>query len=302
MKSVAIKKSFLLGTVSLALLFTSCENFLKAHDTAEQIKEAIEIANSNPTTIYIEAEKDSGTVTPAQVRVKKHETFEMKFTPADNWKFIGWEVLDSKTNKAVTDAVNFDDATKLEAKARLLKPVDNLVIKAKCLLLPAVISSTPSTTQAAFANTPITINFNMPMEDQAVTSAASLFKYGSQNVYISFGSVDMSDYFEEPIFNATKTVLTIIPKAGALRSFIETLNKPFIDIQVSFGSNIQVKNGDTNLSLDKDLPEIIVRYKKDVEQTPPEKYEFYAAESSTSSTHFTQAALSTFTNTQILQN
>ena len=302
MKPATIRKIFLLGTVSLALLFTSCENFLKAQDTANQIREAIEIANSNPITIYIEAEKDSGTVTPAQVRVKKHETFEMKFSPSDNWKFIGWEVLDRTTMEPVADAIMFDDATKLEVKASFVKPAENLVIRPKCLLLPAITSSTPGAAQASYANTPIKITFNMPMEDESVTAEDSLFKYGPQNIYISYGSVYMAEYFEEPRFNSDKTVLTLTPKASALQSFIATENKPFIDVQVSFGGKIIVKNGENELSMANTAQEITARYRKDTESTPPEKYAFYAAADSDYSTHFTQAALSTFTNTEILQN
>ena len=302
MKPATIRKIFLLGTVSLALLFTSCENFLKAQDTANQIKDAIEIANSNPTTIYIEAEKDSGTVTPAQVRVKKHETFEMKFSPSDNWKFIGWEVLDRTTMEPVADAIKFDDATKLEVKASFVKPAENLVIRPKCLLLPAITSSTPGAAQASYANTPIKITFNMPMEDESVTAEDSLFKYGPQNIYISYGSVYIAEYFEEPRFNSDKTVLTLTPKASALQSFIATENKPFIDVQVSFGGKIIVKNGENELSMANTAQEITARYRKDTESTPPEKYAFYAAADSDYSTHFTQAALSTFTNTEILQN
>ena len=58
----------------IVLMLASCENFLNAHDTAEQIKEAIEIANSNPITYYIVAEKDSGDVIPASVSKKRKET------------------------------------------------------------------------------------------------------------------------------------------------------------------------------------------------------------------------------------
>ena len=301
MKPATIRKIFLLGTVSLALLFISCENFLKAKDTANQIKDAIEIANSNPTTIYIEAEKDSGTVTPAQVRVKKHESFEMKFTPSDSWKFIGWEVLDRTSLEPVTDVVKFDDATKLEVKASLAKSADNLLIRPKCLLLPAVSSSTPGASQVSYANTPIKITFNMPMEDETVSSADSLFKYGPQNIYISSGSAYMAEYFEVPRFNSDKTVLTLTPKASELQNFIIKENKPFIDIQISFGEKIIVKNGENELPMANTAREITARYRKDTESTPPEKYAFYAAASS-DSTHFTQAALSTFGDTQILQN
>lgn len=302
MKLAAIKKSLILGTAALALLFTSCENFLKAQDTAEQIKEAIEIANSNPTSIYIEAERDSGTVTPAQVRVKKHETFEMKFTPADNWKFIGWEVLDRTTLKPVTDAVKFDDATKLEVKATLLNPVDNLVIRPKCLQLPAIVSVTPSDTDASYANTPIKITFNMPMEAADVTAENSIFKYDAQNISITLGSVDITEYFETPRFNSDKTILTIVPKAAQMLAFITTLNKPFIDIQLSFGNNIAVTNGENVFTLATENQSIFIRYKRVVETTAPSKYDFFAATNSDSETHFTQTALSSFGNAEILQN
>ena len=298
-----VKNSIFFSAICITvLLFASCENFLKAQDTAEQIKEAIEIANSNPTTIYIEAEKDSGTVTPSQVRVKKKETFDMKFSPADNWKFIGWGVYDRNTNEPVTDAIKFDDATKLEVKATVLKAVDNLIIRPDCLKLPAIVSATPGDGQASYANTPIKLTFNMQMEEKSVTTEDSLFKYGPQNIYISYGSVYMAEYFEEPRFNSDKTVLTLTPKASKLQNFIATENKPFIDIQVSFGEKIIVKNGDNELPVANDSQEITVRYRKDTETTPPDKYDFYASASSDFSKHFTQDALSTFTDSKILQN
>ena len=122
-----IAKIFLFTVVGLFLCSAviSCKNFLNAGQIKAEIEEAIEIANSNPVTIYITADEGSGSVVPEQIVKKKKESFEIKFTPQPNWKFLNWEVIDKTTGEVVTDAVAFADATKTETKAILLKPNAN---------------------------------------------------------------------------------------------------------------------------------------------------------------------------------
>ena len=272
------KTTILGGAICIVvLLFASCENFLNAHDTAEQIKEAIEIANSNYVTIYIENEKDTGTLNLTQVKVKKKESFKLKFTPSDNWRFIEWEVLNRETGEPVVDCIKFDNAKNLEVKCTLLTSKENLLIYPKCFRLPSVISATPASSETAYANTPIVIKFNMPIEDENILAKDSIINYGYQNINIVCELFNMTDYFEAPELNTDKTVLTIMPKSSELKNFIQTQKRPFIDLQISFGENFTVKKDGTILPMAPDSKSFSVRYKDEIEKNPPEKFEFFAS-------------------------
>ena len=253
------------------LLLTSCENFLDSKNVAQEIQDAIEIANSDPVTIYIEAEKDSGTVTPAQVKVKRNDSFDLKFSPSDDWKFIGWQVINRASGEPVENVVKFGDASKLETKATLLKPSDNLLICPKCLLLPDVVSVTPAGSEIAYANTPIVITFNMPMEETSVTANNSVFKFGDQNISIKYEQTDLSSYFDPPEFNADKTVLTIVPKIDLFTRYLqEELKLPVTKIQINFGEKVIISKEDINLSLrDMQTQPITVNYRQEAETQPP---------------------------------
>ena len=214
------------------LAFTSCENFLNGANIKQELEENIEIANSNPVTIYVEAEEGSGTVTPAQLRLKKKEKFELLFKPAENWRFVKWEVYNRKTEELVTDAIEFEDETSAETKAKLVKPQDDLAIYAKATLIPKIVSVTPENNSTIPVYTPIVITFNTPVEEPEVEN--SIFTFDNDNISItsSYGSV--KEYFEKPAFNAEKTVLTIKPKAKQLNSFINTNHVTHLDINISF--------------------------------------------------------------------
>ena len=132
-----IGKAVLGGTVLCAVL-CGCNNFLAGGNVKNELEELIEIANTPAVTYYVTADKDSGTVTPSQLRGKKKETFDIMFTPSDNWKFLNWEVLDRTTGEPVTDALSFADETKLETKVTVINPKENLTIHPKCILVPVV--------------------------------------------------------------------------------------------------------------------------------------------------------------------
>ena len=91
--------------VALCLALTSCENFLDGDDIKDQIIEEIEIANTNPVSFYVEAEEGSGTVTPTQLRLKKKESFELRYKPLSSWRFIKWEVRDRVTKEVVNNTL-----------------------------------------------------------------------------------------------------------------------------------------------------------------------------------------------------
>ena len=260
--------------LAFCFAFTSCENFLNGEDIKEKIIEEIEIANTNPTTFYVEADEGSGTVNPSQLRLKKNETFDVMFKPAESWQFIKWEVVDRETKEPVSGIIKFENETALETKGKLLNPKDNLEIHPKAILLPAVTEVIPSSTGSIPANQPVIITFNMPMEDEGVTPDNSIFNYA--NIDITNNGSSISHLFQKPVFDSSKTVLTIRPNASALKNYITEQNKENIDVKISLSETIRVQIEEESFSLvQNEKSAFILRYNKTTETTAPVDYGFF---------------------------
>ncbi len=263
----------LLGVALLCMEFSSCDNFLRGTNVKNDLDEALEIANSSPLSYFVTADENSGTVTPAQLKLKKKETFDIIFKPSDLYIFVKWEVLDKITGEPVEGVIKFTDETALETKGVVLNPRENIVIHPKCLLQPAILSHSPAGNDPQFANTPIIVYFNMPMEDTTVTSDSSLFNYDNILITATDYSTELSDMdqcFELPVFDSEKKILTIYPKPIAL---IEKIgNRPVIKLNISFTSSILVNDNDFVRSLRQDAnSSFTVLYKPEKEEVAPIK-------------------------------
>ncbi len=192
----------------VTLLLTSCENFLKANQVKDEIQEAIEIANSSPILYHIIADKDSGTVSPTQVTLKKKGTVNLLFTPAEGWNFICWEALDRTTGELLSDAIKFENPQKLETKATILKPTENLMIHPKCNLVPKVIDISPRFDNAGCdQDRTIEITFNKALDIQS-------FDFSAISITTSEGTELFStdpdaSFFDNPYFSSDNKVLNI---------------------------------------------------------------------------------------------
>ena len=144
------------------LLFTSCENFLTADKVKKEIEEAIEIANSEKINYYIIADKDTGSVIPGNISVRKSEVFDIRFIPSDGYQLVEWEVINKVTGQVENDVVQFDNPQSLETKAKILKAGKNYYIHPKCIQIPTIVSIRPQVSDISYANTPIVITFNIP--------------------------------------------------------------------------------------------------------------------------------------------
>lgn len=248
----------ILGGAFLCIALTSCENFLTGEDIKDDIVETIEIANSSALTYHIIADKDSGTVTPAQIHGKKKETFEIMFTPSDNWKFLNWEVLDRTTGEPVTGALSFADETKLETKVTIISPKENLMIHPKCVLLPAITDIYPPYNPAGYnQDTVIRITFNKPVSPESFGN----FKC------ISFTSElqDISSCYGEPFFSSNNTIL-YIPLANGERIIEEQEQVNTKEVTISINcSGLLDADG---LSIAQNQPYTYC-LKKDVDTTKP---------------------------------
>jgi hypothetical protein len=91
------KYSIIAALCGLFVLFTGCENFLKAQEVKEEILSAIEYNNAPSYTILVEAlNRDVGVIkTPVtgQVSQKVTDTFTVKFEPDSKYTFMKWQAV-----------------------------------------------------------------------------------------------------------------------------------------------------------------------------------------------------------------
>ena len=276
-KSNSIILLFSLLFCGILFTFSSCKNFLNAANVAEEIKEAIEIANSNPTTIYIEAPNDSGSLSQTQVKIKRNESFDLKFTPSDTWQFICWEVFDPETDQVIQDFIKFSDETKTEVKVKLLKAADKLIIKPKCFEMPVVVSVQPSSSQVAYANEPVVIIFNIPMSQE-------IMKYEDGYISLKHGTKEISNLFEIPSLSKDGKTITVKPKDTKLSEYIGTYNTANILVTVQLGTKIARteiinKNIYTLPLIQNENSSFTVKYKSEMESIAPKGFDFFATAS-----------------------
>ena len=249
----------------VSLFLTSCENFLKGAGTRKELEDAIEIANSNPVSIFITPDENAGIAVPNQIQAKKNQTFMLTFQPSSNYEFIKWEVLNRKTREPVENVVKFEDETALETKVTILKAVENLLIYPKCVLVPAVSEITPNPSGQNSINTPIIIKLNMPMDDSIV-----------DKIQISYFGTEMSEYFEKPYLNEKKDEIIIRTKSSVFIPFISSLNKSSVDINICLPDTIVKEiNGKLYSLQQNDKSNFAFHYVTVKDNNPPEKKDFF---------------------------
>ena len=139
--------------ICIVLLFSSCENFLKAQGTAEVIEQAIEYANASKYSIKVNAQKGSGIVTkPAagEALVKVTDTFNLSFSSESDTQFIKWEAYNSITDEAFTDDtyLQIENPLMIDTTCTFVKdPEDEnivLAVRAVTAKRPRIVLSTPT--------------------------------------------------------------------------------------------------------------------------------------------------------------
>ena len=274
---------------------TSCNNFLKASEVKKEIEDAIAYANAQSCKLYLKSDVAMGSfLSGNEVTCKVGYTTDLQFTlNKDDWYFVSLEAV-STTDETQSreDYVEFGINEKKSDLARgiyvitikLLKAADDILITPKCLELPYIKDFSPSETRVQYANTPIVITFNMPVEDEIVSQADSIFNY--DNIKLSATNIDysyyndsfngdMKDYFYHPEFNSQKTVLTLVPRAELLKEFIENLQQTFLEINVSF-SNITIAQDDLSFTLKQGtVSDFVIRYNSETEEVAPVKTDFF---------------------------
>ena len=236
------------GSLILLAALSSCDNFLNNGTVAQDIKNKIDYNNAPSYTILLKADNKQGSFLSANEKtIKIGYSVEVEFSAnIEGYKFLNLEAV-SKADPSVSraDSVQFTDLDRDEKrglykiKITLLKAQNDIQIQPVCLEYPKVVSYSPTGTQLNPANTPIEINFNIPMEASII-----------QKIKLTQADSEISQYFETPILSADKTKLTIIPNASDLMTYIG--NAGSIKVNVSISSSITVTKDKTILPIIQD--------------------------------------------------
>lgn len=312
----------ILGGAIICIVLLSCENFLQAEQVSAEIKDAIAYNNAKNVSVSIECEKEMGTVFPQPTyQAKVGYDFEVQFIPNTTNYIIKNPQKIFKAVSYIDESQSRDDCVQFtvveqsfedkknglyRVRVKILKEATDIKITPVCIKKPWIEEIYPTFDSGySAANTPITVTFNMNIENSDVLQKLRLL--------LSSNETDLSEYFETPVLSEDKTSVIIEPKPKKLQSYIrDTLKVAFIDVVVNFDENIKIQTGDLELPLSDNGGTIFkVRYQPELETEAPKNYGFFvsATEFDLSSyaafsdrKKFTVDALEDFDNNAIKKN
>ncbi|MBO4533762.1 MAG: hypothetical protein J5726_08730, partial [Treponema sp.] len=140
--------------IACTLIFSSCENFLKGAEVAQEIKDIIAYNNAPSSTLVLNAPEGTGKfLSGTEKSCKLGYTIDIQFSVNfSEYVYRGMEAV-SKANPSVGRAeyVQFTDLSTEEEKengtykvqVKLLKLSDDIMIQPKCLLIPKATGAWP---------------------------------------------------------------------------------------------------------------------------------------------------------------
>ena len=141
-KKINFKNTILGGAIiCIVVLFCSCENFLKAQDTRNEIISAIDYANAKSYLIKVEAAKGSGTIVKpvgGEISKKVTDSFNIVFEPAKDYQFVRWEAKSEKLPEGanIKDYIKIEEPGSLETTVTFTKELSDIIIYANCPRIP----------------------------------------------------------------------------------------------------------------------------------------------------------------------
>ena len=268
-----------------AFQLTSCKNFLNAGKVSDEIKDVIAYNNAKTVNISIECKEDMGTVFPQlNYQAKVGYPFEVQFIPnienytikdpATIFKAVSRIDKEQSRNNCVEFKVldqTFEDKKSglYRIQVKVTTYADDIQITPDCIPCPAIKSTSPEHSSTGhYANTPVIITFNVPIEDD--NGNEGVFNYSENNISIISSEGDMSKYFDKPVLNSDNTRLTLIPKAKELSNYISNKNLDYLDLKISFSPKISIIQSGVKLSfVQNEYSDFTVRYMEKMEKTAP---------------------------------
>ncbi len=290
--NVRIITTILAGTF-MCITLLACKNFLNANTVSNEIKDSIAYNNAKTVNIALECKQEMGSIFPTpSYTAKVGYTFEIQllinedsFAVKDPSKILeAVSRIDDKVSR--NDCVEFEVQTQsiedkkvglYRIKTKIIKYADDILIRPVCYELPVITGHSPdSLERTAYANEPIILTFNIPMEaaDASAETTAATFNYN--NIYITYNDESVSNLFNPPVLNSEKKKLTMAPKPLELQEFIKDKQLKTILFDVYITQNITATIDGVSVPLiSNSHNNFSVSYNTNFETTPPAKRELF---------------------------
>ena len=135
-------KKIVLLSLMLCFMLTACKNFLNAGKVKDEITAMIDYNNAPAYTIFVEADRASGTLLKpitGELKKKATDVFPVKFEPNEGYKFYKWVAFCKDPlgeNDSISNYIEFEDETSLETNVTFKKGLKNIVIRPVCPAIP----------------------------------------------------------------------------------------------------------------------------------------------------------------------
>ena len=174
---IIIRKSFTLCVIltGLTFLFTSCDNFMKATSTKEELERALEYANADSYSITVDYKENTGTVRSPVGGVadkKVYDVFSVYFEPSSQYAFVSWKIVDSATGKELKngDYLKLESISDKETTCTFMKKPEAGMKLCLCPVLaerPQIISFSPQNARN-MKDSPIQVLFDFDMDQYSI--------------------------------------------------------------------------------------------------------------------------------------
>lgn len=187
MKNIFSQKSIsgiFAGALIVLCLFASCDNFLNSGAIKEEIQNTIAYNNASEIQILIQPVEGTGSCVPTgNNKVKKGYDFEISFSENPAYSFIKWTaVTNDNAAKAVTEGIEFEDATSPKTKVKISNDTVALRLLPVCEERIAV-SGEPSPrydTLGVSRDRSISVSFTKPLAESSFIFKESEVPAGAQ--------------------------------------------------------------------------------------------------------------------------
>lgn len=197
--------------IMLCSTLTGCKNFFAGGSFMEELDQSIIDVNAPSVDIYIEADANSGSVSPSgKVSYKLGRTFSVIFKESKEYKFIKWEVVDKETKNSMDDVLELLETKENESKFKILANKPNILLHAVSYERPKVDEYSPKYADNGVSrDSSIVLTFNKNLSEDNDFSDISITSNG----------VSVKDCFKEPVLN--NNIITI---AAAPENLIDATN------------------------------------------------------------------------------
>ena len=200
------------------LTLTACDFFLNGEDLKKELDQQIAYNNAPSVSVYLKADAELGEfLSDGEKSFKVGYDTEVQFTVnQESYVFEKLEaVVRNSPETSRSDSVQFteveSDAKKgiYKINVKVLKQVNDIMIRPVCKALPKISGITPALdVTGCLQDSEITISFNKKMDTESFKDENGKIK--GITITTSDGE-DLSEYFDEAIFDSDNKSLTILP-------------------------------------------------------------------------------------------